>query len=306
MPEPEVAAPPPALFNPAEVGAGGPPTFFNPAALPSIPEQGPRKSSLSRQGSVQPSSSRKNSEARSRQASESTEVPPPVTNSYYGSIKTIPSPTPSQNQPPPMPAESMKSSEKKDVKKKEVQDDGGGNKKKSWLGGMFSKVFKKDQVHLPDDKDKRIVFDEKTGKWVNLDADEDESAPAPPPPMDPAFSQPQPAAAGSSPAAAAGQPPAAPINFRAGLTSKRGRGYVDVLSQSGMSKPVSGPAMVPNGAPPSSSMAPPAMLTPSGPVPSQDGPSSLTTPAAADDGPSSMPMMFNPSSMGTASMPPNF
>merc|ERR1711862_459854 len=120
-----------------------------------------------------------------------------------------------------------------------------------------------------------------------------------------AFSQPQPAAAGSSPAAAAGQPPAAPINFRAGLTSKRGRGYVDVLSQSGMSKPVSGPAMVPNGAPPSSSMAPPAMLTPSGPVPSQDGPSSLTTPATADDGPSSMPMMFNPSSMSTASMPPN-
>merc|ERR1719232_2288173 len=119
MPEPEVAAPPPALFNPAEVGAGGPPTFFNPAALPSIPEQGPRKSSLLRQGSVQPSSSRKNSEARSRQASESTEV----TDSYYGSIKTIPSPTPSQNQPPPMPAESMKSSEKKDVKKKEVQDD---------------------------------------------------------------------------------------------------------------------------------------------------------------------------------------
>ena len=39
------------------------------------------------------------------------------------------------------------------------------------------------QVHLPDDKDKRIIYDEAKGKWVNLDEDEDTAVAAAPPPM---------------------------------------------------------------------------------------------------------------------------
>ena len=37
------------------------------------------------------------------------------------------------------------------------------------------------QVHLPDDKDKRIIYDEAKGKWVNLDEDEDTAVAAAPP-----------------------------------------------------------------------------------------------------------------------------
>ena len=90
---------------------------------------------------------------------------------------------------------------------------------------------------------------------------------------------------------------------------------MDVLGQSGMSKPVSSPAMMPNGAPPVSPAAPgmappPAMFNPGAPVSAQGAPGSLTHPAGGDQseesGPASMPMMFNPSSMGASAMPPNF
>ena len=196
-----------------------------------------RKNSLSRQGSVQ-TSSRRNSEARSRQTSEVADAPP--VNSYYSSMKTPP--TPSAQPPAASSAASSslgeKPADKKPVekeKKKEEAGGGGGGKKSSWFGGIFSKIIKKDQVHLPDDQDKRIIFDEAKGRWVNLDEDESESAAAAPPPMDPAFSQPAvPAAGGPTPGAATSNAPPA-VNFRAGLTKKRGgRGYVDVLSQSGM------------------------------------------------------------------------
>ena len=173
------------------------------------------------------------------------------------------------------------------------------------------------------------MFDEAKGRWVNLDEDESESGPAAPPPMDPAFTAAQPAAAGpaAGPAPAGGGPPAAAPSFRAGLTSRRaGRGYVDVLSQSGMAKPnqISAPgALLPNGGP---APGPPAMLTPAAGLQQQEaGPSSLQaedsssslppmmfnpstagTAATADTAAAGPPMMFNPSSLGTASMPPNF
>lgn len=192
--------------------------------------------------------------------------------------------------------------------------------KKSWIGGIFSKIMKSDQVHLPDDKDKKIVYDEAKKRWVNLDGDEDDLAPAAPPPMDPAFSAP---AAG--PAIGPG-PPSAPTSYRAGLGNRRGgRGYVDVLGQAGLSKPVAAP-MLPNGVPPSGMLAsPPAMLNPNLAPISNDGPTSLTTSnpyMVPDSGgvggndessananvapPSSMPMMFNPSSMAGTEQPPGF
>ena len=318
--EPVTSTAPPTFFNPGEVtSSSGAPTFFNPASLPSIPEQAARKGSLSRQGSVNQTPSRKTSEARSRQASESKDAPPPMVNSYYGSIgSSAPPPQPTQAPEPvssQQPPEQKKPAPKKEVKKKDKQDE--GKKKSSMFGGILSKFWKNDQAILPDDKDNRIIFDEAKGRWVNLDEDEDEAGPAAPPPMDPAFS-----AASTAPAAGPGGPggpggpPAAPTSFRAGLTSRRGgRGYVDVLGQSGMSKPVSSPAMMPNGAPPVSPAAPgmappPAMFNPGAPVSAQGAPGSLTHPAGGDQseesGPASMPMMFNPSSMGASAMPPNF
>ena len=150
----------------------------------------------------------------------------------------------------------------------------------TWFGGIFSKIIKNDSVHLPDDNDKKIVYDEAKGRWVNLDGDEDDLAPAAPPPMDPAFSAPK-----GGPATGPGGPPATQTSFRAGLGSRRGRGYVDVLGQAGLSKPMSTP-MLPNGAPPAGmlgsppamgGMAPPAMLNPNLAPISNDGPTSLAT-----------------------------
>ena len=165
------------------------------------------------------------------------------------------------------------------------------------------------QAILPDDKDKRIIFDEAKGRWVSLDEDEDEGGAATPPLMDRSFSA---AFSGSSARpGAAGGPQAPPTSFRAGLASRRaGRGYVDVLGQSGMSKPVtSDPGMVPNGAPPVAPAAAPGLGAP--PVMFNPGATPLTSQEAQGGdqdtgGPASMPMMFNPSSMGSSAMPPNF
>jgi len=166
-----------------------------------------------------------------------------------------------------------------------------GGAKKSWLGGIFSKIIKTDQVHLPDDQDKRIIYDEAKGKWVNLDEDEDSSVSAAPPPMDPVC------VPGSGPSSGP-----APTNYRAGLAGRRaGRGYVNVLGQSGMTKPVAAP-MMPNGAPPMTPLDPPA----SNPASNLMVPSSQASDENLPDnsGPASMPMMFNPNSMSGSSLPP--
>jgi hypothetical protein len=149
------------------------------------------------------------------------------------------------------------------------------------------------QVHLPDDSKPSIVFDEASGRWVNTaGGDEDSSAPAAPPPMMPAMG-----------AAPPGTAPAAPINFRAGLTKRKGRGgYVDVLSQSGMAAPP-GPAAFANG-PSLPPAGPPSLLDPANPPSPLGGPTSLDYGGAG--GAPSM-MMFNPGSMGgMADQPPAF
>merc|ERR1712013_267902 len=314
---------PPTFFNPSDVSTSSAPTFFNPSALPAIPEQ-TRKSSLSRQGSLSSPTptipSRQNSlTPRSRQASESKEpsVPPP--SSYYGAVQ-------SSTSPPPQAAPEKEKPAAAAAKPAKKAESAAPAPKKSWLGGIFSKIIKNDQVHLPDDKDKTIVYDEAKGRWVNLEGDEDDLAPAAPPPMDPAFSATGGGAAlPPGPAGGPAGPPAAPTSFRAGLGSRRGRsGYVDVLGQAGISKPITNP-MLPNGAlsPPGlPSGAPPAMLNPDLPPSNNEGPTSLstTTPymvpdkagmredSGANTGPASMPMMFNPSSMtgGGAEQPPGF
>ena len=93
------------------------------------------------------------------------------------------------------------------------------------------------------------------------------------------------------------------MNFRANLGKKKGRGYVDVLSQSGMAKPMeagSTPGLVNGnvGGPPG------ALLDPSTPPAPQDGPTSLDY-GGGGGAPPPM-MMFNPSAMGGAQQPPAF
>jgi len=312
---------PPTFFNPADVSTNSAPTFFNPAALPAIPEQ-TRKSSLSRQGSLSSPTptipSRQNSlTPRSRQASESKDgtaaAPPP--SSYYGAIQKNSSPPPQSATEKDRPAAIAAKPAKK-------AEPAAPAPKKSWFGGIFSKIIKNDQVHLPDDKDKTIVYDEAKGRWVNLEGDDDDLAPAAPPPMDPAFSASGGAASPPGQTVGSSGPPAAPTSFRAGLGSRRGRsGYVDVLGKAGISKPITNP-MLPNGAISPPTGAPPAMLNPNLPLSSNDGPTSLSTTSpymvpdsgglkedhSANTGPASMPMMFNPSNMagGGAEQPPGF
>ena len=142
-PVPQVSTP--TFLNPSEMSApppSGPPTFFNPNTMPSIAETVvPRKSSLSRQGSVQ---------SRSRQASVSEEVG----RDYYQNIasqsqaKSYPA-TPGLAPPPSSaqsdPAPSPQKAELKETPAKQ-QAGAGGAKKSSWLGGIFSKIIKTDQV----------------------------------------------------------------------------------------------------------------------------------------------------------------
>ncbi|XP_078603784.1 uncharacterized protein LOC144877644 isoform X5 [Branchiostoma floridae x Branchiostoma japonicum] len=103
----------------------------------------------------------------------------------------------------------------------------------SWLGGLFTKMMRgKNEIHLPDDTNKSIVWDASRNKWVNQNEDEEEdAAPPPPPPKDPMM---------PSPAGGPAPPPGnTPNRFsrRAGPTGK----YVDVLNQSGTTKPAAPP-----------------------------------------------------------------
>ena len=314
----------------ASEGGGPPPFMFNPTTY-----GGP--SAFSRQQS--------STGGRSRQASLS-ESAPSAGSLYSGQLppSSLPvQPAPTQNGAAK--SSSNNNNEKaatSDTKKQQTansKNNKGNNintkakKSSSWLGGIFGKlVGNTNQVHLPDDSDKKIVYDEKLGRWVNMDGDEDEMAPAAPPPMDPAFAAAGPA---SMPTAAAVSPTAtSPSGFRAQPGKRRGRGYVDVFGQAGATKPVPvSPMMLvdpmlPPGPPggggssgPSAGLLPPAIFNPTLTAHSNDDiPSSVMMPgqdipsaAAAEgpvangsDGPSSLPMMFNPSYMTTVSAPPAF
>uniref|UniRef100_A0A8C9G8Y2 Protein transport protein sec16 n=1 Tax=Pavo cristatus TaxID=9049 RepID=A0A8C9G8Y2_PAVCR len=94
----------------------------------------------------------------------------------------------------------------------------------NWFRWLMGKG--KNEAHLPDDKNKSIVWDEKKQRWVNLDEPEEESKPPPPPPT--GFPK-VPQAAPSGP----GGPPSAPVNmFSRRAAGSRAR-YVDVLNPGG-------------------------------------------------------------------------
>ncbi|XP_060107715.1 protein transport protein Sec16A [Heteronotia binoei] len=107
---------------------------------------------------------------------------------------------------------------------KETRKEPAPQKRGTWLDWLMRKG--KNEAHLPDDKNKSIVWDEKKQRWVNLDEPEEESKPLPPPPT----SFPKTPQVGSS---GQGGPPSGPVNmFSRRAAGNRGR-YVDILNPSG-------------------------------------------------------------------------
>jgi hypothetical protein len=265
---------------------------------------------------------------RNRQGSLSEAAPP--SGGLMFSQSTVPTlpPVPTQNG-------DAKSSGSQNISAKETKKEtatkskssGANSKKSSWLGGIFGKfVGSTNQVHLPDDSDKKIVYDEKLGRWVNLDGDEDDLAPAAPPPMDPSFAVAPAPGGGAAPTSGLLSAPTS--GFRAQPGKRRGRGYVDVFGQAGATKPVPvspmmlGDPMAPPGGAAGGGGAPtpaafPTIFNPTLTAHSNDDiPTGFaaTTSASSDEttanegegGPASMPMMFNPSYMTTVTAPPAF
>ncbi|XP_063000942.1 protein transport protein Sec16A isoform X3 [Elgaria multicarinata webbii] len=133
-------------------------------------------------------------------------------------------------QPSPPPPSILEGKEAKKEAKKEAGPRKSGA---TWFGWLMGKG--KNEAHLPDDKNKSIVWDEQKQRWVNLDEPEEESKPPPPPPT--GFPQ-VPPAAPSGP----GGPPNANVNmFSRRAAGSRAR-YVDILNPSGAKSPGAAPA----------------------------------------------------------------
>ncbi|KAM6237580.1 protein transport protein Sec16A isoform 5-T6 [Spheniscus humboldti] len=123
-------------------------------------------------------------------------------------------------QPSPSPSVPVGKETKKEIKKEPAPRKTGAN----WFRWLMGKG--KNEAHLPDDKNKSIVWDEQKQRWVNLDEPEEESKPPPPPPTGfPKVPQAVPPGPGG--------PPSAPVNmFSRRAAGSRAR-YVDVLNPGG-------------------------------------------------------------------------
>uniref|UniRef100_A0A8C3HDW5 Protein transport protein sec16 n=1 Tax=Chrysemys picta bellii TaxID=8478 RepID=A0A8C3HDW5_CHRPI len=118
--------------------------------------------------------------------------------------------------PPPSIPEGKETN--KEIRKEPAARKSGAN----WLRWLMGKG--KNEAHLPDDKNKSIVWDEKKQRWVNLDEPEEESKPPPPPPA--GF----PKAPQTAPPGPGGPPGVNMFSRKAAGTRAR---YVDVLNPSG-------------------------------------------------------------------------
>ncbi|XP_076836780.1 protein transport protein Sec16A isoform X2 [Brachyhypopomus gauderio] len=157
-----------------------------------------------------------------------------------------------QSSPPPP---SIPEAPPQEVPKKTKSD----SPKKGGGGGFLSWFLKgKNEAHLPDDKNKSIVWDEQKQRWVNLDEPEEENKPPPPPPtIFPKVPMGGPGlGAGPGMAGPPGGPGAGPsVNMFSRKAGTRAR-YVDVLNPGrGESKPA------PVVAPPADLFAPLAPMT---------------------------------------------
>ncbi|XP_071948178.1 uncharacterized protein [Antedon mediterranea] len=85
--------------------------------------------------------------------------------------------------PTPAKPQEQQQQQKKTEQNKSLKQKGGGG---SWFRGLFSRFGGKNDVHLPDDRDNTIEWDEQKQKWINKDGDGDEGdgEVAPPPPSD--------------------------------------------------------------------------------------------------------------------------
>uniref|UniRef100_A0A4W6C0X1 Protein transport protein sec16 n=1 Tax=Lates calcarifer TaxID=8187 RepID=A0A4W6C0X1_LATCA len=109
----------------------------------------------------------------------------------------------------------------------EMQPSGGVGGWLSWISGRG-----KNEAHLPDDKNKSIVWDEKKQRWVDLNEPEEESKPPPPPPSGFPKMAPMPGPGGPAAPPSSG-PPVNMFSRKAGTKSR----YVDVLNPSRTAKP---------------------------------------------------------------------
>uniref|UniRef100_A0A8C1B5K6 Protein transport protein sec16 n=1 Tax=Cyprinus carpio carpio TaxID=630221 RepID=A0A8C1B5K6_CYPCA len=141
------------------------------------------------------------------------QMPPPMPGAEHGSTPSspqqFPQSSPTFTAPPP---------QGKDFYEMARMGASGG-----WLTWLYPK--RKNEAHLPDDKNKSIVWDEKKQKWVNLDEPEEESKPPPPPPT----GFPKAPMGGMVPPGVGGPAGGPPVNMfsrRAGTKSR----YVDVLN----------------------------------------------------------------------------
>ncbi|XP_048023517.1 protein transport protein Sec16A isoform X2 [Megalobrama amblycephala] len=195
--------------------------------------------------------------------------------------------------PPPIP-EAPPQDEPKKSKKDSPKKGASGS---GWLNWLYPK--RKNEAHLPDDKNKTIVWDEKKQKWVNLDEPEEESKPPPPPPT--SFPKAPMGGPGMGPPGAGGPAAGPPVNMfsrRAGTKSR----YVDVLNPGrGGSKPA---AAVPPPADlfaPLAPMAMPANLFTPAAAPDEQQPMEGSVPDASGENTqqtsATVPQMFNPNAL---------
>ncbi|CAL8318261.1 unnamed protein product [Lota lota] len=164
--------------------------------------------------------------SRSRTTSESSTHSGGRERSNSSAMQMSSSPPPSIPEQPRM--EDPKKPKKHSPKKGGGGGGGGGG---GWLNWLYRKG--KNEAHLPDDKNKSIVWDEKRKKWVDQNEPEEESKPIPPPP--PGFPKTGPPMLGPG---GPGRPPGGgpPVNMfsmKAGTKSR----YVDILNPSKTSKP---------------------------------------------------------------------
>ncbi|KAK7143113.1 hypothetical protein R3I93_014318 [Phoxinus phoxinus] len=197
--------------------------------------------------------------------------------------------------PPPIP-EAPPQEESKKTKKDSPKKGASGS---GWLTWLYPK--RKNEAHLPDDKNKTIVWDEKMQKWVNLDEPEEESKPPPPPPT--SFPKGPMGGFGMGPPGAGGPAVGPPVNMfsrRAGIGMASR--YVDVLNPGrGGSKPA---AAVPPPADlfaPLAPMAMPTNLFTPAPAPGEQQPMEGSIPDANGENTqqtsATVPQMFNPNAL---------
>ncbi|XP_013861988.1 protein transport protein Sec16A isoform X2 [Austrofundulus limnaeus] len=161
----------------------------------------------------------------------------------------------------PPPASIPEQPRKEEAKKAKKESP---EKSKSWRFWPFGK--RKNEAHLPDDKNPSIVWDEKKNRWVDLNEPEEESKPPPPPPTGfPKMPQMPQMPGPGGPMAPPGS--GAPVNMFSRKAGTKSR-YVDVLNPSRTVKPS-------GGAPP-----PGDIFAPLAPMPM---PANLFVPSSAPD-----------------------